>query len=299
VGVFLWTRRRRERIKALGPFLILISAVSWSTAGLFTRVVSTDIPTTLFWRSLFGGVCVLALYMWLNRNNKALSVFSFRKGEVVIALLSTAGMVCFISAFFFTSIANVSFVYGVMPVVTYGLSVLVLKDRVRVLATMCCALSAAGMAVITLGNSQLGDYLGISLALCMTFFMACLTVATKFYLSASGIKATYLSAFIGAFIMLPFASFESVSTHDYLWLGLYGAVNVGLGFGVYLLGVVRVKALSAALIGLFEIPLAPVWAWLLFDESNHWSTFLGGGIILLSAVIYLLKSNQRQLANHR
>ena len=41
-----------------GPFLILIAALSWSTAGLFTRLVTTDIPTTLLWRSITGGfVC--------------------------------------------------------------------------------------------------------------------------------------------------------------------------------------------------------------------------------------------------
>lgn len=284
-------------MKTLGPLLILISAVSWSTAGLFTRVVSTDIPTTLFWRSLFGGVCVLAIFLWLERNNTPLRAWNaarFSKGEVVIAVLSTAGMVCFISAFFFTSIATVSFVYGVMPLVTYVLSVIFLKDRINTLSTVCCGLSAAGMVAISLGNSQLGDYLGIVLALFMTFFMASLTVAAKFFPNASAIKATYLSAFIGAFIMLPFVGFASVSIHDYVWLGLYGVVNVGLGFGVYLLGVMHVKALTAALIGLFEIPLAPLWAWLLFDESNPLSTFLGGGVILISATIYLVKSNQSE-----
>ena len=114
--------------KYIGPLLILIAAVSWSTAGLFTRVVTTDIPTTLFWRSLFGGMCVLVIVLLRDHKTLSKNVYRFSLGEVVIASLSTAGMICFISAFFYTTIANVSFVYGVMPLVTYIFAVLFLKE---------------------------------------------------------------------------------------------------------------------------------------------------------------------------
>jgi drug/metabolite transporter (DMT)-like permease len=40
---------------------LLLAALSWSTAGLFPRLVSTDMFTTLFWRSLLGGLTVLVL----------------------------------------------------------------------------------------------------------------------------------------------------------------------------------------------------------------------------------------------
>ncbi len=32
----------------MGIPLVLVAVVAWSTVGLFTRVVTTDIPTTLF-----------------------------------------------------------------------------------------------------------------------------------------------------------------------------------------------------------------------------------------------------------
>ena len=85
----------------VGPFLILIAALSWSTAGLFTRVVTTDIPTTLLWRSSIGGVCVLIIYHLINKKMSFKELFLFSFGEFFIAVLSAAGMICFISAFFF------------------------------------------------------------------------------------------------------------------------------------------------------------------------------------------------------
>ena len=277
-----------------GPTLILVAALSWSTAGLFTRVVTTDIPTTLLWRSVTGGLCVLLIYCVIGKRKSFRDLFVFSVGEFCIAGLSAAGMICFISAFFFTTIANVSFVYGTMPLITYLLSLLFLRERVLAISVSCCAVSTSGVVVMTFGNAALNDYLGIALALGMTFFMAALTVAAKVFPKADAAKATYLSAFLGALAVLPFATQGPLPVSDYVWLGLYGLVNVGLGFGVYLMGVTRVSALAAALIGLVEIPLAPVWAWVLFAEQAGGLVVFGGSLIMGSAVIYTIKSHNER-----
>lgn len=279
--------------KTLGPVLILIAALSWSTAGLFTRIVSTDIPTTLFWRSLIGGLCVLIIFLWKENGKITKPIYKFTKGEFIISILSTAGMICFISAFFFTTIANVSFMYGIMPVITLLLSVIFLKEKISKLSIFCCGVSFVGVVIMTYGNSNLSDFIGLLLAFGMTFFMASLTVAAKFFPNADSIKSTYLSAFMGAIIVLPFATFSNIGTSDYYWLGIYGIVNVGLGFGVYLLGVTRTTALTASLIGLLEIPMAPIWAWLLFGEKTSVFVVVGGLLIISSTMIYLIISNQR------
>ncbi len=271
----------------MGIPLVLVAVVSWSTAGLFTRVVTTDIPTTLFWRSLFGGLCVFGIAMIMHRPADIRTALRFNFGELVIAGLSTSGMICFISAFFYTTIANVAFVYGTMPLVTFMLSLVFLRTRADTVSLGCCVLSVTGVAVMTSGNSLPSDLFGILLAFGMTLFMASLTVATKYFPDASTSKATSLSAFLGALVTAPFVNFGETTTTDYSWLFLYGFVNVGMGFGVYLIGVKHVSALTAALVGLVEIPLAPIWAWLLFGESMNRSVLLGGTVILSAAVIYI------------
>ena len=264
------------------------AALAWSTAGLFTRIVSTDIPTTLLWRSMFGGSSVLLIYILTNKLRSFRELFQFKFGEFVIALLSALGMMCFISAFFFTSIANVSFVYGAMPLVTMLIAWLALNDPLTVTGLISTILCGSGVAVLVWGGQNFGDLLGIGLAFLMTFFMAAVTVAAKFFPDADAMKSAYLSGFIAAILVLPFSQSMSASSHDLLWLALYGLVNVGLGFGVYLLGVSRVPALAAALIGLSEIPLAPVWAFLLFDEQITIPMIAGGSAVLVASVIYIL-----------
>lgn len=197
---------------------------------------------------------------------------------------------CFISAFFFTSIANVSFVYGAMPLVTMLIAWLALNNPLTATGLVSTILSGLGVSTLVWRGQNFGDWLGIGLAFSMTFFMAAVTVAAKFFPDADAMKSAYLSAFIAAILVLPFSQSVSASFHDFLWLALYGLVNVGLGFGVYLLGASRVTALAAALIGLSEIRLAPIWAFLLFDEHITIPMIAGGSFVLAASVIYILAS---------
>ena len=278
---------------ATGVILVLIAAMSWSTAGLFTRIVTTDIPTTLFWRAVFGCICVLLFFLVMRRPKRLNEVWRFRLGEAVVALLSALGMMCFISAFFHTSIANVSFIYGAMPLVTMLMAWLILRDAITPTATIATLFSCLGAAILVWGGQNFNDLLGIALAFLMTLFMAGTTVSAKFFPEADAMKAAYLSAFMAAVFMLPFATLFPVSSQDMMWLALYGIVNIGLGFGVYLLGVARIPALAAALIGLSEIPLAPIWAYLLFNEQLTIAIAIGGSLILLASIIYTVSANKK------
>lgn len=277
----------------IGVLLVLTAALAWSTAGLFTRVVTTDIPTTIFWRSLIGGVCVFGMYLFMQRKKQSSppsllrEAFQFSVGEIVIGTLSACGMIFFIAAFFHTTIANVSFVYGMMPLATFLLALIILKEKAEFISLSSCVLCFAGVAVILWGAQNFGEKFGIGLSFVMTFFMASLTIAAKYYPTANVIKATYFSGFFAAAIMLPFSSFADTLPLDYFWLSMYGAINLGIGFGVYLLGVQRVTATTAALVGLLEVPIAPIWAWLLFREDPSLNTIIGGTIILFATTYYL------------
>lgn len=277
-----------SRSLSIGVTCVFIATVAWSTAGLFTRVVSTDIPTTLLWRSLFGGLSVLLIYIVMDRPSGIKQLYQIQFGEFVIALFSTMGMMCFISAFFYTSIANVAFVYGSMPLITMLVARMVLKDQLTFIGWISTLISTIGVTILIWGGQSFNDFMGIGLAFLMTIFMALVTVFAKIYPRADALKSAYISGFLAAFFVFPFSNNLNISQHDFLWLALYGLVNVGLGFGVYLYGVARITALTAALIGILEIPLAPIWAYFLFNEEINASLFIGGSLILLASLVYIV-----------
>jgi drug/metabolite transporter (DMT)-like permease len=275
-----------------GIALVALAALSWSTAGLFPRVVSTDVFTTLFWRSALGGLSVLAAQALLNKRHDLPSLWHLTHAETWMSVAGSGAMVCFIAAFFFAPVADVVFIYSAFPIMTLLLSTLLLHTRIQRLDLLCAATVVLGIALIVWGQSSLHNLLGAALSLLATLLFALITIGIKRNPQAEMVKVTYVGAFVAALAMAPFATFHGTSTHDLLWLWLYGVLNVGVGFGLYLLGVRRIKAVLASLVCMLEIPLAPLWVFVFFDEAVSRQSLLGGAVIVLAVLVNVLSSGR-------
>jgi drug/metabolite transporter (DMT)-like permease len=274
-----------------GVALIVLAALSWSTAGLFPRLVSTDVFTTLFWRSLLGGLTVLALQAALNKRHDLPSLWKLSRPELGMSVLTAVAMISFIAAFFYASVADVVFIYGAFPILTLVLSALLLHTGIRGLDVACALVVALGVTLILWGQASLQNAFGALLSFAATVMFALMTVGIKRYPNAEMVKVTYTGAFLSALMMLPFTDFAHTSQRDIAWLWLYGVLNIGVGFGLFLLGVRRIKTVLASLICMIEIPLAPLWAYALFGEQVSMQSLAGGAVILLAVLANLAWSS--------
>jgi drug/metabolite transporter (DMT)-like permease len=50
-------------------------------------------------------------------------------------------------------------------------------------------------------------------------------------------------------------------------LALFGVCQLGLGLGLLTAGTKLLSASRVALIGGLDVPLAPIWVWIAFDET--------------------------------
>lgn len=277
----------------LGIALIVMAALSWSSAGLFPRLVTTDMFTTLFWRSALGGVSVLAFQLVLNHGKAGADLWQLSRAEWGMSVLSAAAMITFIAAFYFAPIADVAFIYGAFPMVTLVLSALLLHTQIQradVLSTVAVAL---GVTIILWGQASLDNVFGSLMSFSATLLFGLMTVGIKRFPDARMVKVTYMGAFLSALVMAPFADFVHTSAHDAGWLWLYGFLNIGVGFGFYLLGVRRIKPVLASLLCMIEIPLAPLWAYLAFGDQVTRQSLAGGAVILLAVMANLVWTARR------
>jgi drug/metabolite transporter (DMT)-like permease len=270
-----------------GVVLIMLGAIAWSTAGLFPRLVHTDMFTTLFWRSALGGVTVLGFHVLLMRGQSEKQLFFLRPEEWVMSSLCACAMITFIAAFFYAPVADVVFIYGAFPTVTLVLSGVLMGQRIHRADVLCAVVVALGVSVILRGQTSLQSVFGTLLSFCATLLFALMTVGIKRFPQAQMVKVTYVGAFLSAIAMAPFATFLDISISDIGWLWLYGFMNIGVGFGLYLLGVRRVKAVLASLLCMIEIPLAPLWAYLVFGDRVPPQSLAGGAIILTAVTANL------------
>jgi drug/metabolite transporter (DMT)-like permease len=236
---------------------------------------------------------VLGLQAAFNKRHDLQSLWRLTWPEVQMALASSGAMVCFIAAFFYAPVADVVFIYSAFPILTLLLSALLLRTAVQRIDMLCTLAVVGGMGVIVWGQSSLHSLLGAGLSLLATLLFALITIGIKRHPQAEMVKVTYVGAFVAALTMAPFSSFGSTSTHDLVWLWLYGLLNVGVGFGLYLLGVRRLKAVLASLVCMIEIPLAPLWVYVFFDEAVSRQSLIGGSVIVLAVLVNVLISGRK------
>jgi drug/metabolite transporter (DMT)-like permease len=278
----------------LGVLLLLLAALSWSTAGLFPRLVSTDMATTLFWRSFLGGLTVLMLSLLLDRRPHRGAFWRLTGVEWGFSLLTAVAMISFVSAFYFASVADVTFIYGAFPIITVVLSAWLLKTGIARVDVLCAIGVALGVVLIFQGQTSLHNALGSLLSFVAVVMFALETVGAKRFPQVDMVKITYSGAFMAALMVLPFARFSGTSGQDLAWLWLYGFLNIGVGFGCFLLGVRRVQTVLASLICMVEIPLAPLWAFVLFGETVARDSLIGGAVIVVAVLANLAWSAWRR-----
>jgi drug/metabolite transporter (DMT)-like permease len=190
-------------------------------------------------------------------------------------------------------VADVVFIYSAFPIITLLLSALLLHTVVQRIDLLCTATVVLGMGLIVWGQSSLHNLLGAGLSLLATLLFALITIGIKRHPEAEMVKVTYFGAFIAALAMAPFSSFGNTSSNDLVWLWLYGFLNVGVGFGLYLLGVRRLKAVLASLVCMLEIPLAPLWVYVFFGEAVSRQSLIGGGVIVMAVLVNVLSAGRK------
>src|SRR5512143_2613322 len=103
--------------EGLGILLLVGSAVAFSTAGYFTRLIPVDVWTLLFWRGIFAGLFVMGVLVWQHGADAWRSIPAMGLPGLAVTALSSSGMIFFIHAFRHTSVADVAIVYAAAPFV--------------------------------------------------------------------------------------------------------------------------------------------------------------------------------------
>ena len=111
-----------ESQRYLGWILVSLSAVAWSTAGFFTRLIDEDVWTMLFWRGVFGGLAFLVMTAVHHRGKVVAAYAGLGGAGLLLAVVSGLGMIAFIGSLMLTTVADVFVIYATVPFVTAGIA---------------------------------------------------------------------------------------------------------------------------------------------------------------------------------
>lgn len=271
---------------ALGVILIALSALCWSTAGLFTRLLPQDSWAILFWRGLFGALFTAVCALRASGGDPA--IFRLERGHWPVLVWMSLGTLAFIPALKLAGIATVAVIYATTPLVVAGLAWLWLRERLRRATLLAGLIAVAGVGIMVQGRPAGSGTLGLILACVMAFSMAMTAISFRKHRTILCWPVAALSNGLTAAIAAIAAPSLAVAAGDLFWLVLFGLVQMTLGLGLFVLGMRRLPAAEAAVIGLIETPLAPLWVWLAFGEAPSGQILLGGAAVIVAAAAHLL-----------
>src|SRR5215475_4844159 len=113
----------------LGGLLIVISAVAFSLAGFFARLIPLDAWTLLFWRGIYGGLFIAGAIVWLHGRDTLAAIRATGRAGLLAAACSTLATICFINALQRTSVADVMVINATTPFFAAALAWLCTGER--------------------------------------------------------------------------------------------------------------------------------------------------------------------------
>jgi drug/metabolite transporter (DMT)-like permease len=279
---------------ARGELLILASAVAFSTAGYFTRLIPQDVWTVLFWRGIFGGLFIAAYVVWRHRGATLDAVRSVGRIGLFTAACSTAATICFVNALRQTTVADVNIIYATAPFISAALAWLCTGARERRSTLLASLVAVCGVAVM-FGAARLdGRLFGDLLALAMALLMSAMMVGIRHHRRVSMLPAACLSAFLSAIAALPLAHPATAFGPHFIWFVAFGTTQFGLGLLLLTLGARLISASRSALISALEVPLACIWVWLAFGEVPSFASLVGGAVVMAAVVGDLIFRGEEQ-----
>ena len=273
---------------------MLIAPVLWSTAGVVTRHVERAEPyEQVFWRSLFAFLFVGIVLLAQKRNPLAMGWPGAVSG-LMWAVMFTA----FVIALSMTTIANALVVMSVSPLLTAVFSRMFLSDPLPLRTWLAAFAAAAGIAWMFGVSVDKSHVAGMLVALVIPL-AAAINVVTLRAASAQVdlVPAVMIGGALSCLIAVPLALPLDASAKDVALLAFLGVFQLGLPCMLLVIAARTLPAPEIALLGLLEVVLGPLWAWLGAGEVPAQATLMGGlvvlGALVLNEVPTLRLSRQR------
>ena len=286
------TQTAAESSGAIGVACAISAAIVFSTGGLLVRQVDLPAWDVSFWRSALMIVAILPLLLW--RRREVWIDMRNAGGALFASAAGLAGsMVAFILALGLAPVANVLIMFGATPFITALLARLFLGEPLHRHTLVAMTAAAAGLALSVAGSLKAGAAAGMAVAGIVVLCMSANYVVVRRHRHVGMAPALALAGVISALISLPFADPATIGATDLPWLLALGPGQLAGGLLLYMAALKRIPAGRAALLGLLELVLGPIWVWLVDGERPGSLTLLGGAIVIGSAAANVWLDSRR------
>src|SRR5712692_4487395 len=269
---------------AQGRLYVALAALLWSTSGAFTKILTRDtflglnVPEVqplqiACCRVLFAGLVLLPT---IRRRD-----ISFRPMMAAMAISFAVMNATFIWAMTKGTAANAIVLQYTAPMWMYLASIFWLGEAADRRNLVGLVIGLVGIGVIFVGGWQGGQLAVVAIALVSGLGYAAVMIFLRVLRDVSSRWLTVVNHLFGGLVLLPLViSLPSPSASQFVFLFIYGAVQMGIPYWLVARGLRSVSPQEAGTITLLEPILNPLWAFLVAAEEPSRFELIGGAFIV-------------------
>ena len=263
-----------------GPLCMAAAAMCWSFGGLCLKFVPWSAMSIIGMRALFAAI-VYAIY------RKGVKV-RLTKGNFLAAIFLASTTVLFVFANQLTTAAAAVLLQFTAPVFILLIEFILYRKKPRLSEALAVLLTILGIVLFFADQLDSGHLLGNILAIVSGLTFAFVFVCNK-RPDTEPEQSVMLGFLINTIVWTPFAFFDRSITADLIpwsFVILMGAIQVGLAYVFFSIGIKRTSALLASLMVAIEPVFNPVWVALATPERPGRYALIGGIVIIVTIVGY-------------
>ena len=262
----------------------IVAPIFWSLAGVIVK----SLEQATEWQINFYRCGSLALWVALvilirYRRSVATVIRAGGFQALFAGVLLGGAMVCNVVALKYTTVAVAVLVMAAAPIFAALLGRMFLSETVGIRGWISVALGIVGLAIMVGGRLQLGDTLGVAVAILGIMFFGAYTVSLRVGKMLDMTPAVFYGGVIGALVGMSMSFVTGVGLAiplvEAFWCAFLGIVQLGIGSVLFALAAQTVPAVQLTVFALGEPLLAPLWAWVGIGEIPSGATMIGGAVL--------------------
>lgn len=274
-----------ERRKAI--LYLAITAILWSTSGVFVKILDWQPVAILAGRSFFAAIVFL---IYLRRIPTRFGLW-----QLLAASMFILTQFLFITSTKMTTAANSIFLQYTMPIYVVLLAYWFLGEKPTRTDWLAMLVIFIGLTLFFGDELSTEGFYGNLLAILSGVTGAIMMVSFRAQKDGNPAESNLIAFLVTATFGFPFIMKETWTVNSILILAFLGIVQIGFAFIFFTKGIKHIPALEANLIGMLEPVLNPIWVFLFYGESMGRFAMIGG-IVALSGVILSAVGSARAAA---
>lgn len=264
-----------------GFIAVFITAILWSSGGLFIKLISLNAMQLSFFRCLIAATVFALLF---RKKLLVLNGFTFINAAFYAIVLIT-----FVIATKTTTAANAIFLQSTAPIYVLIFEPIINKTKQERINVITIAVCFIGMIFFFLGEISPGHLEGNLIALISGVMFAAFFLGMR----KNGNEYQQSSIFYGnilvALISIPFIlDLKPLSFNDIWMVTFLGVFQIAFAYAFFSYGLKRILAVEASIISMFEPVLNPVWVLIGYGEKPSYWAVVGGAIIITAIFARIL-----------